>query len=531
MSDQIGDCLLSMYECISDPIHFRSMTAVLTSWLADEQEELSVVNFEFHAKRVWDLLEDFLKLEVSKDSTPSLVTPSSVKANIPMESVLDFLNAEDVARLEDCVDRRSRRFGNSESLLVRLHRNEGKSSELALLEFDDDGTPILAIVADDFEQIISEFFAESFSLSAAEMQVVKELVQGGTLRDISAKLGKSVETLRVQIKSVTSKLGVASQLDVVRMSRQAAVLAQTSPGLVAQKPMPVDGAKQLSVGSGRVIEYNIDGPDNTRTLVFVHCLTEGRHWTRPAIDMAVSHGYKLIRYSRAGFGSSTVNKKTGMALLNDHLSDLQHVIKTEATGRIDIFAQSSGFAVAYAFALLHPDKVGKIVGINVSPPILRREDAECLKGIFKTGALANLYAPTAAKLVAKFAVRRLVTRGRDELDDPLVMPGINLKEVETEEGLDTYLKNTDDALKQRGEGYWREASYSNVDWSYAKPNANTRPSTVLLASSDCPFTHPGKIESFAKKIGADLVYVPTFLPMVSGPLPRVLSILQHGAAP
>lgn len=524
-----SECLLSLYECIADPEHFRTMTEVLTSWLAEDHEHVVVANFERRASSAWQLLQDYMRTDVG--TAPSLTEEREDNSRITVsrqwDEIEENLNSEDVAKLVEWRKLNEETPGEAGVLLLRIYRDEARPQKLAACDADAAGRPQLRILSEDFEETVSRFFATNFSLSQSEMLVVRELVRGGTLREIAKRLGKSLETVRSQVKSVTSKVGVSSQTDIVRMSGQAALLAE---GRAVMPTVPVaahSGAHIIYMPDGRAIEYEIDGGTNAKTLVFLHCLTEGRHWTEAAKTLAVAHGYRVIRISRACFGASTVNRKTGAALLQDHVSDLYQVLLALGAQHVSLFAQSSGFSVAYAFALQHVDLVKMIVGLNVSPPVMSRQDSDCLKGIFKTGALANLYAPTAAKMVARFAVRRLKRRDIYDLEDPLVMPGVNLREVESEDGIQAFFRNTDDALKQEGEGYWREASYSNVDWAFSVPGANNRPSVVLIESFDSPYTHPGRISSFAQRIGAELIPIPTFLPMISGPLPLVLDILRR----
>lgn len=60
--------------------------------------------------------------------------------------------------------------------------------------------------------------ARLFALSNAETQVADALVNGLEARDIADQRGTSLETVRTQLKSVLSKTGAHSQLDLLRLA-------------------------------------------------------------------------------------------------------------------------------------------------------------------------------------------------------------------------------------------------------------------------------------------------------------------------
>jgi DNA-binding CsgD family transcriptional regulator len=58
--------------------------------------------------------------------------------------------------------------------------------------------------------------AKLFNLTLAESQVLGALLQGDTLEDASARIGKSRSTIKTHLESIFAKSGVNRQADLIR---------------------------------------------------------------------------------------------------------------------------------------------------------------------------------------------------------------------------------------------------------------------------------------------------------------------------
>ncbi|WP_299082970.1 LuxR C-terminal-related transcriptional regulator [uncultured Ruegeria sp.] len=534
----ISTVLLSIYQCLTDPDHFTDMTGMLTSWFEAEDNPILVAHFESHSAALWEtmLLEfqnpgehhgrdsDVGTLMIEFDSN------SSSSADKKLGLVLDKLCSEDVARLKSW-----------------LHESDGsKEVEPILIRYYDDALQkphigVFKVVAEDrvglfvsksfFEDAVTRLFEKNFSLSPRELDVLKALVVGNSPKEVAELQGRSLETVRTQIKSITSKLGASSQTDLVRLAGEAVAISENARSADKGELLSAHQTMLVARPGGRKIEYEVDPPTSGLPLLYFHCLTSGRHWTKKAKAMAAESGFRTIRISRASFGASSSNSAVGLELLRVHASDCASVLEREKIDRCLVFAHGMGFPSAYFFALRYPEKVIGVVGLDVPPPILSRKDASVLTGIFRTGALATLYAPSSAKLVASFAFRHLVKRDGVDLKKPLSMPHIDLTEYEDSEGCETIRLNNFDAMKNNGEGYWREATCATVDWAEARQNANNLPKVRLIQTEDNPFVEFGGICAFASQIGAPTRSIKSFLPMISGPFSAVAEELRQIMAP
>jgi DNA-binding CsgD family transcriptional regulator len=91
-----------------------------------------------------------------------------------------------------------------------------------LYALQDAGRQILAVV--HFRQDVvlptAELVEVGFGLTPAESRVVMALVSGQRLADHAEQVGRSIHTVRLQIKSAMAKLGCRTQVELVRAVMQ-----------------------------------------------------------------------------------------------------------------------------------------------------------------------------------------------------------------------------------------------------------------------------------------------------------------------
>lgn len=516
---ELSAILLSFYECLTDADHLDTMMEMLTSWLDDEGGNVVSPKVDYHADRAWRLLG-----EISEPDYPPTTgldafeqTRFERKADV-LAAIQDKIGAEDRLKLDEWLSDTT----TTQAMLLRLF--EKQMTELVILSRDaQDGSFVFKRTSPDFHTHISKFVTDSFDLSNAEFTLVKELLAGGTLREISDRLGKSWETTRSQVKTLTNKLGVSSQADVLRIVSQAATLMppQTKSDIAATDSC----VRTLTRPDGRTISYEIDGPRSEKTLVYLHGMIEGRHWPDKARRLAIRRGWQVIRISRAGRGLSSVNPKEKDTLLQDHVDDVMAIVNHEKIATFSIFGAADGFSVGYPISLQNPERVQMIVGLEVTPPILSHKAISGFSGKMKTYGLACLYAPKTIKFILGIAMQKL-ERSTDRYRGVHPLLGVELSKIEDADGLRAIEANFQDVIQHNSEGMWRDASLSALDWAYAPENANVRPRAALIHCSNSMIKSSDFLNDFADRIGAPIHRIDTYLPYVTASLPKVLDTLE-----
>lgn len=516
---ELGTVLLSFYECLTDASQLEVLMDMLTAWLDDEDVEIVGPKLDYHADQAWRLLGEISEPDYAE--TADLDALEVARMHDAAEVEASF---KDQIRQEDCEKLREWLAADVEDSALLLRLFEDETTELVILSRDPkDGVFLAKRTGAQFQTVISKFVADSFELTHAEFTLVQELLLGGTLREISGRLGKSWETTRTQVKTLTNKLGVSSQADILRMVNQAATLM---PSGQTKRPTSVSGGvKKVTRPDGRTIAYEVDGPAFEKTIVFVHGMTQGRHWPEKGRAYALSRGWRVVRISRAGRGASTLNPKEKDDLLQDHVADIMAVMNEEQIERFSIFSAADGFAIGYALGLQYPERLDTVVGLEIIPPILSRKVIDGFAGKMKTYGLACLYAPKTVKFMLGLAMHK-IERMEDRYNVVHPLIGVELAKYEDADGLRADERNFNDIMLHKAEGMWRDASFSCHDWANTVPNANVRPKAALIHCGNSLNKSPGYLDAFAQHIGAPIYRLETYLPYVTSVLPTVLDAAE-----
>jgi DNA-binding CsgD family transcriptional regulator len=116
-----------------------------------------------------------------------------------------------------------------------------------------DGATVHALVVTSelaWPDALSVALKEAFDLTVAEIEIVRALCEGAQVKDIARDRGRSIETVRTQLRSILSKTDTHSQSELVRITLCMIDLAGNGCAL-ARREEPADhpgmrGARILS---------------------------------------------------------------------------------------------------------------------------------------------------------------------------------------------------------------------------------------------------------------------------------------------
>ena len=142
----------------------------------------------------------------------------------------------------------------------------------------------------------------SFGLSRAEVEIVRGVMTGRSLREIAVQSERSEHTVRNQMKSVLSKTGAPGQADLIRL---VALLidknprkSQTNAGLGNLREEMMDMRSGL-----RMQFYQCGDPDGAPVL-FLHGMLDGVAALHVLDEQFRQRGWRVIAPMRPGYGQS-----------------------------------------------------------------------------------------------------------------------------------------------------------------------------------------------------------------------------------
>ncbi len=213
---------------------------------------------------------------------------------------------------------------------------------------------------------------EAFGLTAAEVEIVRGVTLGLPLRDIAEARGRSLETVRTQVRSVLAKTETHSQSELVRVVLGLMNVAQIPTGVEAVsaprgalEPRPL---RELKGPDGRRLTWIEFGDPAGRPVLYMHLDFGLIRWPAAAERAAAARGLRVIVPVRAGYGRTDPLPKGA-----DHLSgvtrDYAAILDHLGVAGAVVVPLGADLRYALNLSLTRPDLVSGIVGAACQLPI------------------------------------------------------------------------------------------------------------------------------------------------------------------
>ncbi|WP_316014002.1 alpha/beta fold hydrolase [Roseobacter sp. HKCCA0434] len=289
----------------------------------------------------------------------------------------------------------------------------GRPADLHLLTDTRDGRPVL-VLADPMsagtvlrftalrwtDEMIARI-ARPFALSPREVEVLRGALAGERLSEIAARLGRSVETIRSQSKSLLARTGMARMADLVLLASSAACLS--AERTVAPPQPPRESLESLVRADGRRVTWRCFGPAGGTPFLFFHGLQLGPFLT-PALERGLAReNIRLIAPSRPGFGEtapSATDREFDRTVVEDALA----VLESERIERFIVLGHQGGGSHAFRTVAALGDRVPGLLMISAGVPIDMTRHVPKMNAITRMAALAAKRTPALLDLLIRVGV-------------------------------------------------------------------------------------------------------------------------------
>lgn len=267
---------------------------------------------------------------------------------------------------------RSRAMGRFTVLRLQLCHT-ADHQKLVLAASNEVGWP------DGFRDILKQAFA----LTTAEADVVRALVECGSLAEIAEQRSRSVDTIRAQVKSILAKTETHSQVELVRlalsMMDMVSLTMDAAPGpkVVSRgyETLEEREFQSLVTPDGRRLDYLVLGDPKGKPVLFLPLDYGLVRWPAPAEAEAARRGLRIIVPVRAGYGQSDALPRKmdyDAALVDDTLQ----VLDAEGVKRCPILTLGADSYYGVQIARRDPCRFNLILGCGGVLPMTRREQFE-----------------------------------------------------------------------------------------------------------------------------------------------------------
>ncbi len=244
---------------------------------------------------------------------------------------------------------------------------------------------------------------EAFGLTLAEVAIVQGITLGLPLKDIAEGRGRSVETVRTQVRSILAKTETHSQSELVRvvlgLMDVALIPTQGSVAGVAGSLAPIP-FQTIRGADGRRLDWIEFGAPHGRPVLYMHLDYGLIRWPARAERAAAKRGLRIIVPVRAGYGRTALHPKG-----QDHVAGVtaDYAAVMDHLGLRDAVVTPMGADLRFALMLAQtrPDLVRAIIGCACQLPVRTAAQYERMDK-WQRFILANArYAPAVLPFLVK----------------------------------------------------------------------------------------------------------------------------------
>jgi pimeloyl-ACP methyl ester carboxylesterase/DNA-binding CsgD family transcriptional regulator len=410
---------------------------------------------------------------------------------VPGQSVFEApTDADAEALLKDGLKQISGPQSETTFCIVPFYQEDGRRTLWALspAAADENGAMAqLNRVDFSWSKAAGEAITEAFGLSNSEQEILKTLVRGESLTELAQKRQRSIETVRTQAKSLRTKTGVNSQLDLIRLFAAITLVVPELATPVCGNPEApaLPGSLSLTLPDNRQMQVDIHGPPTGRPVLFLHNMFSGTMMPPPVLDALNRYGIRLICPWRPGFARSSPQAEKPLSPERSVAADLTFLLDTLGIGRTTVVGHMSSAVYAAAATALLPDRIRGAAAIAGFPPFLERKHIDHLPAWPRLYAYTSRYLPKALSLLVRGTFGLLAENRIEILFDNLYAGAeLDTKVISVPENRELFLNDFRRALEQGTASYEIDAALAASDWSHWLDNRAPGSMTFIHGTED-----------------------------------------------
>jgi pimeloyl-ACP methyl ester carboxylesterase/DNA-binding CsgD family transcriptional regulator len=278
--------------------------------------------------------------------------------------------------------------GNSNDPVV-LRTRGARAERLVVLQLrlvrPDNGQPFVIVVTSElaWPRGFSDMLRGAFDLTAAEAEVIIALAEGLGLAQIADERGRSIETIRAQLKSIMSKTETRSQSELVRLTLSTMEMVQFSAEAARDLKEVSRGFETLQerpfqtmiLRDGRRLDFLVLGDPLGRPCLFFPMDYGLVRWPASAESEAARLGIKVIVPVRPGYGASTPIRR-GVPYMAQIAEDIAALLDHLGVARVPLLTLGGDSFLAVTFHALYPERVSALICCAGALPLKRPEQYE-----------------------------------------------------------------------------------------------------------------------------------------------------------
>ncbi len=267
----------------------------------------------------------------------------------------------------------------------------------------------------------SEILRRAFDLTSAEASVVQSLVECCSVKEIAEQRGRSIDTVRAQVKSILSKTETRSQVELVRLALSIMDMSnltlevELAPRIVSRGYATLEERpfESLDTPDGRRLDYLCLGDPDGAPVFYLPGDYGLIRLPASAEQEAKARAIKIIVPVRAGYGMSTM-LDPDQDYFETFYEDAGQILAAEGAESCPILSTGDDFFAAVKLATRYPGRFTALVAAAGVLPMTRREQFERMEKWHRFIIAGSKYTPHLQPFMVKagfFLARKIGKRG------------------------------------------------------------------------------------------------------------------------
>jgi pimeloyl-ACP methyl ester carboxylesterase/DNA-binding CsgD family transcriptional regulator len=251
---------------------------------------------------------------------------------------------------------------------------------------------------------IGDALRTTFGTTEAEVEVLRDLVMGQSVKEIATNTGRAEATLRSHVRALLDKTGTRSLTELIRMSLGLIeMLAPDDAGYDAGGPVFTSSEGNvyhtLLLPDGRTLDYLIIGaPAGAPFLLLPSNVGTTRLPARHEDDL-VRRDLTMIVPVRAGYGRSSPPPR-GRHIHEVATADTRALLDHLSIARLPVLSFADDFRIALELAALMPERFKALLACGAPMPSSRPEHYQRMTKMTRFVAMNARYAPSVVHYLA-----------------------------------------------------------------------------------------------------------------------------------
>lgn len=309
---------------------------------------------------------------------------------------------------------------------------------------------------------------EAIGLTPAETEILGGYLRNDSTKQIADERHRSLETIKVQSKSILRKAGCSKMSDVLQLSAGIAYMLRQMPdeeGLVVRHrewETPRDEMHALT-RAGRSVAYYKHGAGR-QVILFSHALIQGPFFHPEFLAHLAQNDVTLLAPSRPGYGYTDAPEKD-QTFEQDAVADALAVLERYQLGNVHVVAQQLGTSHAVRIVNALGKRAKSLILINGGVPPSDTHYAGMDRRV-RFAALSARHAPSVLRLANALGIRSFKKKGAEQfLLDRYSSSQIDMKALANQQVRDLHLLGLYHACQQGSSPFFWDELSKHADWS------------------------------------------------------------------